>query len=86
MLTTHSWTFHQQPDERHTGLKVFVLGPHATRDKLPDYIVPLGGLSVASCAAVNYLGVIINSSLSFETHIDNIIRIAFIVSQKCCLD
>ncbi|XP_060794858.1 uncharacterized protein LOC132897639, partial [Neoarius graeffei] len=35
------------------------------------------GLSVSSRAAVKDLGVIIDPSLSFETHIDNITRIAF---------
>lgn len=37
----------------------------------------LDGLSVSWCATVKDLGVIIDSSLSFEAHADNITRIAF---------
>ena len=57
--------------------EVLVLGPHAARSKLSDYIITLDDLSVSSCAAVKDLGVIIDSSLSFEAHVDNITRIAF---------
>ncbi|XP_060758375.1 uncharacterized protein LOC132869034, partial [Neoarius graeffei] len=57
--------------------EVLVLGPHKARSKFSDYTVTLDGLSVSSRAAVKDLGVIIDPSLSFETHIDNITRIAF---------
>ncbi|XP_060760437.1 uncharacterized protein LOC132870681, partial [Neoarius graeffei] len=57
--------------------EVLVLGPHTARSKFSDYTVTLDGLSVSSRAAVKDLGVIIDPSLSFETHIDNITRIAF---------
>lgn len=42
---------------------------------MSDYIVTLYGLSVTSCAAVKDLAVIVDSSLSFEDHADNITRI-----------
>lgn len=54
-------------------LSNFVLLPS---DKVSNYIVTLGGYSMASCAAVKDLGVIIDLSLLFETHVDNITRIA----------
>lgn len=53
---------------------VLVLGPHAARRKISDYRKIL---SVSSCAAVKDLGVIIDPSLSFQAHVDNINRIAF---------
>lgn len=40
-----------------------VLGPHAAGSKLSDYIGTLCDLSVPSCAALKYFGVLIDSSL-----------------------
>ncbi|XP_030638841.1 uncharacterized protein LOC115819469 [Chanos chanos] len=57
--------------------EVLVLGTRAARSKLSDRIVTLDGLSFSSCAAVKDLGVIIDSSLSIEAHVDNITRLAF---------
>jgi len=57
--------------------EVLVIGPQAARSKLSDHTVILNGLSVPSSATVKDLGVIIDSSLSFEAHVDNITRIAF---------
>ncbi|XP_060793313.1 uncharacterized protein LOC132896480 isoform X1 [Neoarius graeffei] len=62
--------------------EVLVLGPHAARSKFSDYTVTLDGLSVSSHAAVKDLGVIIDPSLSFKTHIDNITQIAFFHLRK----
>ncbi|XP_058233510.1 probable RNA-directed DNA polymerase from transposon BS isoform X2 [Hemibagrus wyckioides] len=57
--------------------EVLVLGPHAARSELSDYRVTVDGLSVSSCPAVKVLGVIIDSGLSFDAHVDNITRVAF---------
>ncbi|XP_053337506.1 uncharacterized protein LOC128509700 [Clarias gariepinus] len=57
--------------------EVLVIGPHTARSKILDHTVTLDGLSVPSSATVKDLGVIIDSSLSFEAHVDNITRIAF---------
>ncbi|KAF4070683.1 hypothetical protein AMELA_G00288330 [Ameiurus melas] len=51
--------------------------PRVARSNLSDYTVTLDGLSVSSCTAVKDLGVIIDSNLSFDAHVDNITRIAF---------
>lgn len=58
-----------------TENEVLVLGPHAARSNHSDYNVSLDGLSVSSCAALIELGVIIDSSLLFEVHVDNITQI-----------
>ncbi|KAI5097846.1 hypothetical protein C0J45_11573, partial [Silurus meridionalis] len=55
--------------------EVLLLGPHAAKSKLSDYAASLDGVSV--CTAVKDLGVIIDPSLSFESHVNNITRIAF---------
>lgn len=57
--------------------EILLLSPQADRSKLSDYVVTLDGFSVTSCAAVKDLGVIIDSSFSFEAHLDNITRIAY---------
>ncbi|KAI5102912.1 hypothetical protein C0J45_6493 [Silurus meridionalis] len=57
--------------------EVLLLGPHAARSKLSDYVASLDGVSVSACTAVKDLGVIIDPSLSFESHVNNITRIAF---------
>ncbi|XP_053536545.1 uncharacterized protein LOC128632878 [Ictalurus punctatus] len=57
--------------------EILVLGPRVARDKLSDHMVTLDGLSISSCTAVKDLGLIIDSSLSFDGHVDNITRIAF---------
>ncbi len=57
--------------------EILLLGPRVARSNLSDHMVTLDGLSVSSCAAVKDLGVIIDSSLSFHAHVDNITRIAF---------
>ncbi|KAI5085265.1 hypothetical protein C0J45_6403, partial [Silurus meridionalis] len=57
--------------------EVLLLGPHAARNKLSDYVASLDGVSVSACTAVKDLGVIIDPSLSFESHVNNITRIAF---------
>ncbi|KAI5089709.1 hypothetical protein C0J45_19844 [Silurus meridionalis] len=57
--------------------EVLLLGPHAARSKLSDYVAALDGVSVSACTAVKDLGVIIDPSLSFESHVNNITRIAF---------
>ncbi|XP_053337496.1 uncharacterized protein LOC128509691, partial [Clarias gariepinus] len=57
--------------------EVLVIGPQAARSKLSDHTVILYGLYVPSSATVKDLDVIIDSSLSFEAHVDNITRIAF---------
>ncbi|KAI5089818.1 hypothetical protein C0J45_19953, partial [Silurus meridionalis] len=51
--------------------EVLLLGPHAARSKLSDYVASLDGVSVSvsACTAVKYLGVIIDPSLSFESHL-----------------
>lgn len=54
--------------------QILLLGAQAAKSKLSDYVATLDG---TLCVAVNNLGVIIDSSLSFEAHIDNITRIAF---------
>ncbi|KAF4073148.1 hypothetical protein AMELA_G00255510, partial [Ameiurus melas] len=54
--------------------EILLLGPRVARSNLPDYTVTLDGLSVSSCTAVKDLGVIIDSSLSFDAHVDNITR------------
>lgn len=56
--------------------KILLLGPQAARSTLSNYIVTLDGRSVTSCTAVKDLGVIINSSVSFETHVDDITKLA----------
>ncbi|KAI5095823.1 hypothetical protein C0J45_14253 [Silurus meridionalis] len=50
---------------------------HAARSKLSDYVASLDDVSVSACTAVKDLGVIIDPSLSFESHVNNITRIAF---------
>ncbi|KAF4085663.1 hypothetical protein AMELA_G00097960 [Ameiurus melas] len=57
--------------------EILLLGPRVARSNLSDHMVTLDGLSVSSCSAVKDLGVIIDSSLSFDAHVDNITRIAF---------
>ncbi|XP_053486672.1 uncharacterized protein LOC128611310 [Ictalurus furcatus] len=57
--------------------EILLLGPRVARSNLSDHMVTLDGLSVSSCTAVKDLGVIIDSSLSFDAHVDNITRIAF---------
>lgn len=49
--------------------------------KLSHYTVTLVSFSVLPCMEVNH-GVIVDSSLSFKTHVDNITRTAFFKSQK----
>ncbi|KAI5100796.1 hypothetical protein C0J45_9782, partial [Silurus meridionalis] len=56
---------------------VLLLGPHAARSKLSDYAASLDGVSVSACTAVKDLGVIIDPSLSFESHVNNVTRNAF---------
>ncbi|KAF7686244.1 hypothetical protein HF521_015606 [Silurus meridionalis] len=62
---------------REDKTEVLLLGPHAARSKLSDYVASLDGVSVSACTAVKDLGVIIDPSLSFESHVNNIPRIAF---------
>uniref|UniRef100_A0AAQ6IE93 Reverse transcriptase domain-containing protein n=1 Tax=Anabas testudineus TaxID=64144 RepID=A0AAQ6IE93_ANATE len=57
--------------------EVLVIGSSAARSKMLDHTVTLDGLSVTSSATVKDLGVILDSSLSFEVHVDNITRTAF---------
>uniref|UniRef100_A0A3Q1J4G7 Reverse transcriptase domain-containing protein n=2 Tax=Anabas testudineus TaxID=64144 RepID=A0A3Q1J4G7_ANATE len=57
--------------------EVLVIGSSAARSKILDHAVTLDGLSVTSSATVKDLGVILDSSLSFEAHVDNITRTAF---------
>ncbi len=57
--------------------EILLLGSRVARNKLSDHMVTLDGLPVSSCVAVKDLGVIIDSSLSFNAHVDNITRIAF---------
>lgn len=51
--------------------QILLLGAQAAKSKLSDYVATLDG---TLCVAVNNLGVIIDSSLSFEVHVDNITR------------
>lgn len=47
--------------------EVLLLGTEASRSKCSDYIAPLDGLLVTSCAAVKDLGVIIDSLYEYRT-------------------
>ncbi|KAI5103147.1 hypothetical protein C0J45_6728, partial [Silurus meridionalis] len=58
-------------------MEVLLLGPRAARSSLSDYVASLNGLFVSVCTAVKDLGVIIDSNLSCEAHVNNITRIAF---------
>lgn len=49
---------------------MLVLGPQADRSKISDYIVTLDSLAVSSGTTVKDLGVIVDSSLSFEAQED----------------
>ncbi|KAF7690371.1 hypothetical protein HF521_012175, partial [Silurus meridionalis] len=60
--------------------EVLLLGLHAT-SKFSKYVASLDGF-LSVCTAVKDLGVIIDSSLSFEAHMNNITRIAFFHLKK----
>ncbi|KAI5106874.1 hypothetical protein C0J45_2512, partial [Silurus meridionalis] len=47
-----------------------------------DYVASLDCVSVSACMAVKDLGVIIDPSLSFKAHVNNITRIAFFHLRK----
>ncbi|KAI5620958.1 hypothetical protein C0J50_19451, partial [Silurus asotus] len=53
--------------------EVVLLGPHAARSKLSDYVASLDGVSVSACTAVKDLGVII-TRIAF-LHLRNIAKI-----------
>ena len=56
--------------------EVIVLGPKHLRDKLTDKFT-LDGITLASKATVKNLGVTFDQNLSFQSHINQISRIAF---------
>lgn len=55
---------------------MLVLGQQAARSKISDYIVTLDSLAVSSGTTVKDLGVVVESSLSFEAQ-EDMTRIAF---------
>lgn len=59
---------------------VLLLGTQAARSKLSDHIVTADGLSVPLCAPMKEFGLIIDSRLLFEAHVNNIARIIFFSS------
>ncbi|KAL6458600.1 hypothetical protein MHYP_G00320720 [Metynnis hypsauchen] len=56
--------------------EVLLLGPEAARNKLSN--LTLNNFSVASNTSVKNLGVVIDADLSFDAHITNITRTAFL--------
>ena len=57
--------------------EVLLLGPKAERSQLSKFELNLDGHTVIPSNTVKNLGVIFDSSLSFGTHVCNIVRTAF---------
>uniref|UniRef100_A0AAR2M4G4 Reverse transcriptase domain-containing protein n=1 Tax=Pygocentrus nattereri TaxID=42514 RepID=A0AAR2M4G4_PYGNA len=58
--------------------EVLLLGPKLARHRLSNSTLKLNNLSVSSSLSVKNLGVMIDADLSFDTHISNITRTAFL--------
>ncbi|XP_062859981.1 uncharacterized protein LOC134322037, partial [Trichomycterus rosablanca] len=57
--------------------EVLLVGSKAARDKLSNLVLNLNTFSVTPSPDVKNLGVTIDSDLSFDTHVNNITRVAF---------
>ncbi|XP_076844395.1 uncharacterized protein LOC143489331 [Brachyhypopomus gauderio] len=58
--------------------EVLLLGPKASKQKIPDLMLNLAGYPITPGTVAKNLGVILDSDLSFDKYIDNTTRIAFL--------
>ena len=57
--------------------EIRVAGLKSLRQKLSDYMPNIDEIFITSSAVIKVLGVTLDSELAFETHIKNILRVAF---------
>ena len=59
--------------------EVIVFGPKHVRDSLSNHLVLLDGITLASSTTVKNLGVIFDQDMSFNSHIKQVTRTAFLL-------